>query len=260
MASEGSKTNILLTQGAEGRVFLSTLVGKLCIIKERFKKAYRHPTLDTKLTKQRIVQETRNMTRLSKEGLNAPAVYFVDTVENKIYMEYIANSVMVKDFLRSLNDNYEDPLTFQIVEEIGKTLAQMHDLGIVHGDLTTSNMLLKIPDDEFQEISRSNLQTYVDQNRVTEVINKIKSEGSIASSMMRVYLIDFGLSSCSTMSEDKGVDLYVLERAFLSTHPGSEAVWKRLLAAYEATSKGSAEVIAKFQEVRRRGRKRLAFG
>ena len=35
-------------------------------------------------------------------------------------------------------------------------------------------------------------------------------------------VIDFGLSYISTLAEDKAVDLYVLERAFLSTHPSSE--------------------------------------
>ncbi len=31
-------------------------------------------------------------------------------------------------------------------------------------------------------------------------------------------IIDFGLSTTSTVAEDKGVDLYVLERAFISAH------------------------------------------
>eukprot|EP00330_Aristerostoma_sp_ATCC50986_P006793 CAMPEP_0114581012 /NCGR_PEP_ID=MMETSP0125-20121206/5164_1 /TAXON_ID=485358 ORGANISM="Aristerostoma sp., Strain ATCC 50986" /NCGR_SAMPLE_ID=MMETSP0125 /ASSEMBLY_ACC=CAM_ASM_000245 /LENGTH=63 /DNA_ID=CAMNT_0001772881 /DNA_START=386 /DNA_END=577 /DNA_ORIENTATION=+ len=33
-----------------------------------------------------------------------------------------------------------------------------------------------------------------------------------------LYVIDFGLSSASAMLEEKAVDLYVLEKAFLSTH------------------------------------------
>jgi len=35
-------------------------------------------------------------------------------------------------------------------------------------------------------------------------------------------MIDFGLSSNSTMIEDRAVDLYVLERAFISTHPNTQ--------------------------------------
>jgi len=37
-------------------------------------------------------------------------------------------------------------------------------------------------------------------------------------------MIDFGLSYSSTLPEDMAVDLYVLERAFLSTHPNSTAM------------------------------------
>ena len=46
-------------------------------------------------------------------------------------------------------------------------------------------------------------------------------------------LIDFGLSYHSTLVEDKAVDLYVLERAFASTHPDSEPMFAGVLTAYE---------------------------
>jgi TP53 regulating kinase-like protein len=70
------------------------------------------------------------------------------------------------------------------MQEIGGIIAKLHDINLIHGDLTTSNILMR-PDG-------------------------------------RLVAIDFGLSHVSTMIEDKAVDLYVLERAFLSTHPSSE--------------------------------------
>lgn len=45
-------------------------------------------------------------------------------------------------------------------------------------------------------------------------------------------LIDFGLAYTSTLVEDKAVDLYVLERAFSSTHPDAEPLFASVLAAY----------------------------
>lgn len=45
-------------------------------------------------------------------------------------------------------------------------------------------------------------------------------------------LIDFGLSFQSGLVEDKAVDLYVLERAFSSTHPQSEPLFAAILDAY----------------------------
>lgn len=46
-------------------------------------------------------------------------------------------------------------------------------------------------------------------------------------------LIDFGLAYTSSLTEDKAVDLYVLERAFASTHPESEPLFGRVLEGYK---------------------------
>ncbi len=75
----------------------------------------------------------------------------------------------------------------ELAQEVGKAIAIMHDSEIVHGDLTTSNILLRSNDRKLD-----------------------------------IVLIDFGLGSMKPSIEEKAVDLYVLERAFISTHPGSE--------------------------------------
>ena len=93
----------LLAQGAEGRVFLSDLFGQPCCIKERFVKTYRHPILEVKLTKSRMLQEVKSIERVRKMGILTPAIYLVDQTERKIYMEYLgAGSITVKDFLYQL--------------------------------------------------------------------------------------------------------------------------------------------------------------
>jgi TP53 regulating kinase-like protein len=77
-------------------------------------------------------------------------------------------------------------------------------------------------------------------------------------------MIDFGLSSMNSSVEDKGVDLYVLERALLSTHTEiAAAFFGALLEAYYASlpsQKDAQAIKGKFEQVRLRGRKRLAFG
>ena len=108
----------------------------------------------------------------------------------------------------------------------------MHSHNIIHGDLTTSNMLLRTP------------------------VNLSERPADIV-------MIDFGLGYCESVAEDKGVDLYVLERALLSTHPNTEVLFAAVLDSYkEAYGNESAvkEVIAKFEEVRMRGRKRTMVG
>lgn len=52
--------------------------------------------------------------------------------------------------------------------------------------------------------------------------------------------IDFGLGSQKPLVEDKAVDLYVLERAFLSTHPHSQALVSRECCEGGRHSAGSA--------------------
>ena len=90
-------------------------------------------------------------------------------------------------------------------------------------------------------------------------------------------MIDFGLSFQEGVAEDKGVDLYVLERAFLSTHPNTEKLFAevtlnpsykwlhfgscQVLASYSREAgAGSGEVLKKFEEIRMRGRKRTMVG
>ena len=74
------------------------------------------------------------------------------------------------------------------------------------------------------------------------------------------FLIDFGLSFVSTKVEDKAVDFYVLKRAFISTHPGSEHLFDKIIDIYrEKTNKG-LQIVAKYKEVEMRGRKRECFG
>ncbi|XP_064640484.1 EKC/KEOPS complex subunit TP53RK-like [Lineus longissimus] len=223
--------NVLLKQGAEGRIFKSELYGLPCIIKERFPKTYRHPALDKSLTAQRTKSEVRCIMRCRANGIRTPVVYFVDLETNKIYMEFIEESITVRDQIVSIQklhpETYVEKLK-TLAEKIGAIVGKMHEKNIIHGDMTTSNMLLK---------TAVNLQN------------------------LELIMIDFGLSYIENVAEDKGVDLYVLERAFLSTHPNTEKLFNHVLKSYVKHSKGGAvEVMKKLDEVRLRGRKRTMVG
>ncbi|XP_066528984.1 EKC/KEOPS complex subunit TP53RK [Hoplias malabaricus] len=218
----------LIKQGAEARVYRGSFLGKGCIIKERFRKRYRNPVLDEKLIRRRTAQEIRSILRCRKAGLNAPVVYFVDQTTNCIFLEEISNSVTVREYISSAQASGQSAESlYSLADKIGKVLGKMHDEDVVHGDLTTSNMLL-----------------------VKE------QEGKDG----KLVLIDFGLSYISALPEDKGVDMYVLEKAFLSTHPNTETLFLRLLQSYSSSSKKSPAVIKKLDEVRLRGRKRSMVG
>ena len=113
----------------------------------------------------------------------------------------------------------------RLASQIGEVVGKLHKNDIIHGDLTTSNMLLQEP----YELSD-------------------------------IILIDFGLSCIEQKAEDKAVDLYVLERAILSTHPNTDSFVELLLSRYEESGgKGAKSVISKLKEVRARGRKKECF-
>ena len=227
----------LLAQGAEGRIFSSTLLSQSVIIKERFTKKYRHPTLDAKITDKRFFQEARNMLRARKQGVPVPAILFLDPLEHKIYMERIDPGVTVKEMLQrfpALPPSIEEDLAAKIAVNVAK----IHDVKLIHGDLTTSNMFIK-----------------------SEVDISVMMSGSTPIYPVgKVYLLDFGLSFQSGLPEDKAVDLYVLERAIVSMHPNSARLFDLIISTYQQTAQQGKEVVTKLNQVRLRGRKRLAFG
>ncbi|CAO3583116.1 unnamed protein product [Absidia cylindrospora] len=216
---------VCIKQGAEARVFhLSTFLtmDDGCIAKERFKKTYRHPDLDRQLTARRVTQEARCLYRCSKAGMDTPAVYLVDIQKATIYMERIIGTTVKRLLLDNQHNQYASLDFVSMADKIGMALGKMHSIDIIHGDLTTSNLMLR-------------------------------ENGSLVT-------IDFGLSYGSTMPEDKAVDLYVLERAFSSTHPSTERLFANILTSYTNHYKQSKPILNKLEEVRLRGRKRSMVG
>lgn len=141
--------------------------------------------------------------------MNTPYVLFVDLNGRKIYMQYLNNSVMAKNILKRIYDNNNfnnlySTLINKIIKVLGSELAKMHNNNVIHGDLTTSNLLLSYNDIQ-------------DCNQVE--FNIINNQD-----FKSLYFIDFGLSYVSSQNEDKAVDLYVLRRAIVSSNPKSEEI------------------------------------
>ena len=84
------------------------------------------------------------MNRARKNGVLAPAVYLVDVSDRKIIMEYLGiHAITVKDFIKEMDDLDHPSLTITLVEHIATNLANLHKGDIIHGDLTTSNMMIR---------------------------------------------------------------------------------------------------------------------
>ena len=243
--------SILLSQGAEGKIFIGEFLSKKCVVKERFVKKYRVKELDQKLTKNRMLNESKNIARASKLGINVPTLYFVDLIERKIYMEYLENSCQLKVILQAIysqNDiSQYNSLIDKISNDLGNMISNLHSGDLVHGDLTPSNIILKVKEDTNSELL-NNAEKIILDNKTYDYM----------------YLIDFGLSSValSTTSgiEDKAVDLYVLKRAIISSNPKSEELFEKAMDIYQKNCKNGKEIIERYKKVEMRGRKKLCFG
>jgi TP53 regulating kinase-like protein len=215
------------------RVWAGTFCGVPAVVKQRFKKRYRHPALDAKLTAQRLKQEVRSMLRARKLGVPTPTLLHVDMDTACIYMERVPG-VAVKAALGGPGAGGEaggpglGPAAAEaLVREMGVLVARLHDGGVVHGDLTTSNVMAAPA--------------------------AAGADGG-AAAPARLVLIDFGLSSFSSLPEDRAVDIYVLERAFSSAHAqDGPRLFEAFLESYRRTSRFWSATLNKFAEGEREG-------
>ncbi|KTW29404.1 Kae1-associated kinase Bud32 [Pneumocystis carinii B80] len=230
---------ILIKQGAESIVYKTLfLTGIICLLKVRPAKLYRHPLLDERLTKHRINIEARLLYKCYRGGVSCPSIYFVDIKKRELWIEWIEGKT-VRDQLIQWESNigmYEQVYK-PIMESIGRNIGLMHQLDVVHGDLTTSNIMIRLQSS---------------QELFLPMTESVKSNEAV--------IIDFGLGCVTQMIENKAVDLYVLERTFQSTHPQCSFMFKYIIDAYSETCKNAKQVLKRLEEVRLRGRKRNLVG
>ncbi|PMD45303.1 putative MNORI-2 protein [Hyaloscypha variabilis F] len=240
---------LLITQGAEALLYRSTylLPSIPCALKYRPSKPYRHPILDVRLTKHRILSEARVLVKCKREGVPVPAVYALDEAAGWLMIEWIEGEVVrirLNEWLKrrkdeDLAEGVDDEQLLELMTRVGSAVGRLHAVGVVHGDLTTSNLMLR-------PRSREGLN-----GDLGAAVNTLEGD---------IVLIDFGLASQSQADEDRAVDLYVLERAFGSTHPRAESLFGEVLREYGKSFKGANVVLKKLEEVRMRGRKRSMIG
>ena len=186
----------IIGRGAEAVLTETTFKGKKAVLKNRLRKAYRHPLLDAKLRKSRTRREEKLLKRLNERGVRTPR--FFDASGTQVVFSF-EQGVLAKNAL----------LTPALLKQIGIQLARMHDAGVAHGDFTTSNVMV---------------------------------EGA------KAKIIDFGLSLFSQNVEDFATDLVLFEK----TVPPAE--FKIFLRAYASEKKNSRAVVARFAEIKQRGR------
>jgi len=179
------------------------------IQKFRVEKGYRLPILDEKIRRLRTKREIKIIEKLSKV---IPVPKIIETSTHQMTMSYIPGKKL-SEHLEKLQ---------KISKKIGENLAKMHDIGIIHGDLTTSNMI------------------YNEKEK-------------------KLYFIDFGLSFHSDKIEDKAVDLHLIKEALEAKHPKIfKKAFKQVLKGYEKST-NSEKVLKQLEKVEKRGRYKAQF-
>jgi len=207
-----TKKNVIY-RGAEAEICLSKYMGYKVVEKRRVKKRYRIKNIDDRLISSRTQGETKLIAESRKQGVSVPIIFDVDLEEGIITMEYI-DGKRIKDIFNDLDDAEREG----ICRRIGESIAWLHNADIIHGDITTSNMIL---------------------------------------SDNQIYFIDFGLGEINNEIEIKGVDLHVLMEAIESTHSKYADYFKFVLDGYKKELKQDANlVINKIEEIVKRGRYR----
>jgi len=211
---------LLLKKGAESNILLEPFARALhpagkgrVAVKHRIPKRYRISEIDKHLRESRTALEARLFVDAKRAGVPTPVVYEVDRLGMRIVMEFIEGKQvkLVLDKLRPARRR-------KLCELVGTQVAKLHRAGIVHGDLTTSNMIL---------------------TRKGEV-----------------YFVDFGLGEYNPSLEARGVDLHLLKRALQSIHFRiTDEAYRAVLTGYKREfGKGADDVITRVDEIERRGR------
>jgi len=204
----------LLKKGAEASLFLASWHGRRVIVKTRFPKRYRPAELDAKIRSYRTAHEPQFMHEAKKAGVPTPTIFFVDMKNTAITMEFVEGK-QVKQVLPHVSQKEKQELCVRIGVLIGK----MHRHGVIHGDLTTSNMILD-------------------------------GEG-------KIFLVDFGLGEKNSEVEARGVDLHLMKRTLQSTHyQFAEDCFRNVKTGYSAVlgAEDAEKVFEKIREIERRGR------
>ena len=199
-----------MAMGAEAIVEPTSYLGRDAVTKTRPPKGYRLPELDLHIRSTRTRSEARIMHEARSAGVRTPCIYDLDLKRCSITMERVEGS-SVKDYLDARPEEADE-----VCALIGSTIAQLHNAGICHGDLTTSNMI--------REPSG------------------------------RICLIDMSMGKTRAELEDIGVDLRLLERAFSSAHVDLPKAFEALMSSYYANVPNPKAVMKKLEDIKNRGR------
>lgn len=204
----------MIQKGAEASLYLAEWHSRKVIMKRRLPKKYRSPELDEQIRTYRTIHESQLLHEAKIAGVPTPTIFMVSVKEGMIVMEFIEGE-QIKRLLKEESAKERR----RICLKIGELIGNLHQHGLIHGDLTTSNMVLS-PERE-------------------------------------IYFVDFGLGEKTSELEARGVDLHLMKRALQSTHfLFAEECFEAVIRGYSGVlgEKAAKSVLDKVIEIEKRGR------
>ena len=221
------------------------------ITKKRIKKSYRIPEIDEKIRKLRTRSEGKLLEKASKL-IDVPKIKKIDEKNKEIIIDFI-DGKRLADFL----DNFSIEKQKKICRTIGENVAKLHDSNIIHGDLTTSNMIYVESSGKKLVNKNKNYANDKVSKRISVINNLVvgrwKSDRLIKN-IFKIFFIDFGLGFISHKIEDKAVDIHLFKEALEARHfKHWEILFAEFLNGYKKYSE-SKKVLEQLRKVEQRGR------
>lgn len=203
----------IIAQGAESCVYKIRKWGKTFAMKSRPKKGYLLPEIDKSIRSRRTSRECKMLTYVRQLGVPTPAVYSIDMTNHIIIMDYIEGKQ-----LKELVGNLPKKKLVVLCRRFGQFMGIMHNADVVHGDPTTSNVIMD--------------------------------------SASKMWFVDFGLAEKNATVEMKGVDLHLIRRALETTHwDYQDTMFEATIEGYTQTvGPQSTELFSRMDSIRERGR------
>jgi len=264
----------LISQGAEALLFEGLFDGEQpCVAKHRFSKKYRHPVIDEHALDHRTRSEARILALAQRSGAPVPQLLAEDISTHTLYLEKLPGPTVTEAITQ--HGVLQNPdVAVPLARDIGNSIALLHNAGIIHNDLTMSNIVLRYPYSEVERLyalppaerpedGNEGSQKPQGPQETQQPVGKRKRT-PLQVPRPLTAIIDFGLSSTGKLSyETRAVDLYVLEKSLLALC-GETEMFSGILDAYSQAfreagpSQAAAleQALQRFQIVRARGRKR----
>jgi len=204
----------LISLGAEAAIVRCTFLDIDAVIKWRFPKPYMPPDLDKQFRVSRTITEAKALFKAISIGVLTPIPLYMDPARGLLIMTFV-DGYSLRDAIQRLDEN----AVCDVCRIAGMYIAKLHENSIVHGDVTTSNIVIE------------------------------KGTGD-------VYLIDFGLSNFVKRIEDEAIDVHIFFRSVESAHQDVEDLAKRcFIDGYRSVRGAYTDNILKMVlNIRRMGR------